>query len=255
MKMTWLQAEAYFKEKDLVILGTGSTECHGRHLCLGTDSLVPGRILELVEEKRPDLMIAPFVPYGVCDDLTGFAGSISLGPDVFYSVMKKITGRLYECGARRFAVVNGHGGNIAVLERVGVELDRMGARFALLNWWKLAGEINPAWAGGHGGGQETAACLAVDEALVDRQALAGKMLVNDCGDSLPTTGFDFIDYRGVHVEMPRDVDRYAGNGWIGPDDPAGATAEWGREMLAATADFIAGFLGELERMPLPERKV
>ena len=115
----------------------------------------------------------------------------------------------------------------------------------------MAGELNPAWAGGHGGGQETAAVMAVDPALVDRSAIDGQMLCNDAGDTLPTNGFDFVRYKGVNVELPRDVHQYAHNGWIGPDHPKDATEEWGREMLNATADYIVDFLAEFSRIPLP----
>jgi len=251
-QISWVRAREYFSKNDLVLLGVGSNECHGRHICLGTDSLVPERLLELIERQRPDLLIAPFLPYGNCDDLMGFPGSISLGPDVLRAVLEKITGALYDCGARRFAIVNGHGGNVRTLEEVGVGLNRRGAWCALLNWWKLAGELNPAWAGGHGGGQETAAVLALDESLVDRGALAGQMLCNDASDALPTTGFDFVDFEGAHVELPRDVHHYAHNGWIGPDDPALATAAMGTEMLQTTADYIVRFLGEFAKIPLPD---
>lgn len=251
-EVAWPKVQAYFETNDLVILGVGSTECHGRHVALGTDTVVPEKILELIEERAPQHLIAPFVPYGNCDDLMGYPGSISIGADVLKAVMTKIVDALYDCGARRFAILNGHGGNVRTLEEVGCELNRKGAWCALLNWWKMAGEIDPAWAGGHGGGQETAAVLAVNPAFVDREALAGQMLVNDAGDTLPTTGFDFVEYKGVHVELPRDVHHYSHNGWIGPDDPKDATEEWGHKMLNATADYIVDFLEEFQKIPLPK---
>ncbi len=254
-EITWPQARAYFEENDLVLFGIGSVESHGRHLCLGTDLLAPEELLRRMEKLRPGLLIAPTLPYGNCDDLTGFPGSVSLGPDVLYSVLEKVTASLYAAGARRFAIVNGHGGNIATLDRIGVELYRRGACCALLNWWKTAGELNSVWAGGHGGGQETAAMLAIDEKLVDRGALAGQMLRSDLTQRLPTTGFDFVEFEGVHVQVPRDVHQYAENGWIGPDDPADATAEWGDEMLQATAEFYIRFLDVFRETPLPRPHV
>ena len=49
--MTWPQAQDYFTRKDLVLLGVGSNECHGRHIALGTDTLVPEKLLELIEAR------------------------------------------------------------------------------------------------------------------------------------------------------------------------------------------------------------
>lgn len=61
-KITWKQAEGYFKEKDIAIIPVGSTENHGSQLCLGTDFLIPppplrndGRAF-----KYPDRSHGPF---------------------------------------------------------------------------------------------------------------------------------------------------------------------------------------------------
>jgi tRNA pseudouridine55 synthase len=37
----------------------------------------------------------------------------------------------------------------------------------ILNWWLMAWDMNPAWKGGHGGGEETAAIMGIDPSLVD----------------------------------------------------------------------------------------
>ena len=64
--MTWLQAEEYFKANDIILLSVGSIECHGKHLPLGTDTLIPQRLLELIEPQT-DVAIAPIIPFGACD--------------------------------------------------------------------------------------------------------------------------------------------------------------------------------------------
>ncbi|MCC8080048.1 MAG: creatininase family protein [Oscillospiraceae bacterium] len=249
--ITWPQARSYFEADDIVLLGIGSCEQHGMHCPLGTDTLAAAKVLDLVEQRRPQYLIAPFIPYGSCDDFMGYSGTVSLGTELLKSVLEKITDALYKCGARRFAVINGHGGNIRALEEVGCALNRRGAWCALLNWWKIAGELNPAWAGGHGGGQEASAIMAINPSWVDAQAVGDQMLMNDAGDSMPTNGFDFVRFKGVNVELPRDVHHYAANGWIGADHPKHASQEWGQEMLSATADYIAEFLDEFEKIPLP----
>ena len=65
-KITWKQAEGYFKEKDIAIIPVGSTENHGSQLCLGTDFLIPRRLCEMMDE-RLNILIAPTVPFGVGD--------------------------------------------------------------------------------------------------------------------------------------------------------------------------------------------
>ena len=57
-KITWKQAEGYFKEKDIAIIPVGSTENHGSQLCLGTDFLIPRRLCEMMDD-RLNILIAP----------------------------------------------------------------------------------------------------------------------------------------------------------------------------------------------------
>lgn len=255
-RSTWPAVKRYFDDgNDLVILAVGSTEEHGRHNPLGVDTIAPNYLLDLIEKKDPGVLIAPTVPYGACDDLLGYPGTLSIGYELLYRVVKRLCDQLWDYGARRFVLLNGHGPNIKPLSQVAEELDRRGGRCALMNWWLMAGEINPAWKGGHGAGEETSAMLAVDPSLVDFAELEGPQaemgIVNDVSDELPSAGWSDVLYKGVHVGMPRDALRYASNGWIGPDHAKTASKEWGDAMMAATADYIVDFLGAFRRAPLP----
>ena len=116
--ITWPKAQKYFEENDMVIVSIGSIECHGRHMPLGTDTLIPDRLLELIEEKS-DVLIAPTIPYGACECLEPYPGTINLGTELLYNLLYKVVENLYNHGARKILVLNGHGGNIKTIERVG----------------------------------------------------------------------------------------------------------------------------------------
>ena len=254
---TWPAVKRYFDDgNDLVILAVGSTEEHGRHNPLGVDTIAPNFLLDLIEKQDPNVLIAPTIPYGACDDLLGYHGTLSIGYDLLYAIVKRLTDQLYDYGARRFVLLNGHGPNIKPLSQVAEELDRRGCRCAVMNWWLMAGEINPAWKGGHGAGEETSAMLAVDPALVDMSELEGPEaemnIVNDVSETLPSDSWGSVVYKGVHVSIPRDAIRYASNGWIGPDHAKTASKEWGDAMMQGTADYIVDFLTEFRRCPLPK---
>ena len=50
--MTWPQVQAYFSKNDTVIIGVGSCENHGTHMPLGTDALIPEKLIAMIEEKE-----------------------------------------------------------------------------------------------------------------------------------------------------------------------------------------------------------
>ena len=225
---TWPAVEDYFQRgNDLVVMAIGSTEEHGRHNPLGTDTLAPNLLLDKIDAALgKDVLIAPTIPFGNADDLLGFPGTLSIGYDLLRSLVRTLSMQLYDYGARRFLFINGHGPNIKPISSVCEELNRRGCLAARADWWLMAGELNPAWRGGHGGAEETAAVMAVDPSLVDVSEIGPMALANDISDELPTSGWDNVEFKGAHVAVPRDACRYAGNGWIGPDDPVLADPEW-----------------------------
>ena len=253
-RSTWPQVEAYFASNDTVMLLFGSIEQHGRHNPLGTDMFAPVKLAELVEQQLPELLIAPALPFGSTPRFTEFPGTISLGDEILYQVVIRMCESLYTYGARHFVFVNGHGGNTKSLTDAGLTMSRKGCRCALLDWWGMVRDFNPAWAGGHGGGQETSANLYIDPTMVDLSQVEGMQLIDDAGPDMPSVHFDTVEFKGVQVKMPRPTSDYAANGWIGPDDPANASAQWGKEMLETVANWMVEFIQAFEKTPLPQRE-
>jgi creatinine amidohydrolase len=248
--VTWPQAEEYFTKSDMVIIPIGSIECHGRHMPLGTDTMIPDKILELVEQQTNRIMIIPTIPYGACESLWPFPGTINLGTDMLYQLVKQIVMNLKRHGARKFLVLNGHGGNIKALERIGYELDSEGCMMALLNWWQNVWEMNPSWKGGHDGGEETAAVMAIDPNLIDRSQIGLPLELKDVSPTILASGFNTVKCKDVTITIPRLTNHVTDNGWIGSDHPQYATEAWGTEMLQAMADYIVSFIEEFEKVVL-----
>ena len=250
-RSTWPAVQRYFAEHDTVLMLFGSTEQHGRQNPLGTDTFAPQKLSELVEAKQPWLLIAPALPFGSTSRFEDFPGTVSLGDELLLKVVTKVADDLYRHGARHLVFLNGHGANSKVLMEAGVALSRKGCRVAQLDWWKMVRDFNPAWAGGHGGGQETSANLYIDPTMVDMGAVADMGLIDDVSPDMPTTHFTTVTFKGVTVDMPRPTSFITKNGWIGPDHPKNASAEWGRDMLNAVADWMAEFVEAFEKTPLP----
>ena len=245
-EMTWKEAEEYFKTHDMVILTTGSTENHGLHNPLGTDTMIPNKILELIEDKT-DALICPTIPYGDCDFHSEYTGSISLGSVVLELVMMRISDRLYDCGARHFVFLNGHGGNTHALSKVCRHLYQKQAIGTIFDWWTIAGKINPDWKGGHGAGQETAAMLYVNKDLVKVDQICDSIL-KKVTDTLIASNAQTVNFKGVDIPVPRSNRLSSDNGWFGPDHPKYATYEWGKEMVEATAAFLLEYMEEFQKI-------
>ena len=254
--MNYKEVEAYLAQRDSIVIPVGSLENHGLHLPLGTDFLIPDKIAALLNEKSP-LLIAPTIHYGATDDLCGFPGTVSIGMEGLIHLLKSICDQLYRYGFRHFLILNGHGGNSAAIQAVGMHLYRKGAYLANLNWWLMAGQLNPQWAGGHGGGEETAGILAVDPNLLKTEYWdLPEGIRNDLGENLPYDAWTNIRYKGVSVSVPREIKDITENGWLvhsfKGDLPTRATESWGQEMLQAVADYIADFGAEFEKTTLPK---
>ena len=116
-RMNSPEVEAYFKDHKIALLSVGSIECHGLHNALGTDTLIPMKLLEWVEQKS-DVLILPTLPYGDCDWHLDWPGAVSIGSDLLEAVMQRICDCLYRWGCRYFVILNGHGGNTHALEKV-----------------------------------------------------------------------------------------------------------------------------------------
>ena len=63
--MTMEDYKKALKKTKTLILPYGTVEEHGKHLPLGTDTLIVAEILKLLEKKRK-VLVAPPLYYGVC---------------------------------------------------------------------------------------------------------------------------------------------------------------------------------------------
>lgn len=199
-----------------LLIPLGSTEQHGPHLPLDTDTRIAFAIARRVAGQREDVMVAPALAYGASGEHAGFAGTMSIGTDALRLVLVELV-RSLGSEVARTVLVNGHGGNHQAVTEAVTQL--RGERRAVTSW-------SPRVSGGdaHAGRTETALLLAIAPELVHLHAAApGNQRPLD--ELLPE-----LRRRGVQAVSP--------NGVLG--DPRGATAAHGRETLTAlAADLVA----------------
>jgi mycofactocin system creatininase family protein len=95
-----------------LIIPLGSTEQHGPHLPLDTDTRIATAVAGAVAGRLAgDWMLAPAVGYGASGEHEGFPGTVSIGTAALRLLLVEY-GRSACQWATRLVFVNGHGGNV-----------------------------------------------------------------------------------------------------------------------------------------------
>jgi creatinine amidohydrolase len=94
----------------------GATEQHGPHLPLSTDTDIAVALCDNLAPARPDVLVAPAVPYGSSGEHAGFAGTLSIGQKATELLLTEL-GRSATDTFTRILFVSAHGGNAEPLAR------------------------------------------------------------------------------------------------------------------------------------------
>ncbi|WP_131761964.1 mycofactocin biosynthesis peptidyl-dipeptidase MftE, partial [Actinomadura fibrosa] len=207
----------------LVLVPVGSTEQHGPHLPLSTDTVIAQAVAEraagvLEARSGGPVLVAPAIAYGASGEHAGFPGTVSIGHDALRTVLVEAV-RSLALWAGRVVLVNGHGGNVPTLDAA---VGRMRAEGHDVGW--TACEV-PGDA--HAGSTETSVMLHLAPHLVRPFGAV-------TGDARPLAELmpDLVA-RGVRAVSPTGV--------LG--DPAGASGERGRVLLEAMVAAVVRRIG------------
>ena len=234
-ELTWPEAEALRNREPIVLLPIGSTEAHGPHLPLATDTILSDelalRAAAALEADGYTVVIAPALAYAITDYAGDFPGTISLTAATAVAVLSDICSSLIGRGWRRVCLVNSHlepahvtslkdacaqafartGVNVAFAD----QLDRRWAR-------TLTDEFKRGAC--HAGSYETSLVLAARPELV-RDELRRALMVKP------------IDLAKAMREGKRTfIEAGADQAYFG--DPAGATVEEGNDIYTRLVTMV-----------------
>ncbi len=136
--LSYPEVEEYLKEKDIILVPTGSVEQHSPYGLIGTDFIAAEAVARRVSEAM-QILVAPTVKYGVSPHHMAFGGTVSLKPDTMIMLISDIIESLVAHGFRRIVFINGHGGNISSIK---IAMERLKARmiegcFEVISWYEM----------------------------------------------------------------------------------------------------------------------
>jgi len=205
----------------VLLVPVGSTEQHGPHLPLSTDTMIAEEITGRAVHLTDGLMIGPTVSVSASGEHAAFPGTLSIGNTVMSALIVEL-GRSADWAAG-VVFVNGHGGNHVAVTRAVTALTKEGR--STLAWWpKWPRRADGGPADLHAGRIETSLMLAIDPGLVRLELAAAGA----------DATLDQLRAQGVRATSPSGV--------LG--DPDGASGREGEEFITS---FVEDLIQRIER--------
>ena len=196
-----------------ILVPLGSTEQHGPHLPLDTDTRIATAVARGARARlEQEWLVAPAIAYGASGEHQDFAGTISIGTEALTMLLVEY-GRSAACWAQRLVFVNGHGGNIGALHSAVRTLRAEGRD---VGWCPCVAAGGDA----HAGHTETSVLLHISptDVLTDRWLTGNRAPLPELLPSMRRGGVAAVSRAGV----------------LG--DPTTATAAEGKRIFAEMVD-------------------
>lgn len=232
-------------DRSTLILPLGAIEQHGPHLPYSTDLIVAESAAEAVVQRAGadhDLWLLPSLAYTKSNEHAWDTGTFWVSATTMLAMLDDIGRCAAQTGAKRLALLNGHGGNTALL---GVACRELRLKYGLKTFLLHpmvppdhggASTANELGMGIHAGIDETSMVLHLRPELVD-MSLAERKVPEGLA-------------RNKHVRFGGSVSF----GWLSNDfdpsgvigDPIGATAELGARLFDSCVEMLCEAFSEIE---------
>lgn len=250
-ELTSQEVDAFNREETIVLLPIGATEQHGKHLPVGTDTMilksVLDRVLKDIDPEIP-LLITPVIPVGKSNEHLNFIGTISFSYATLRSVIEDICKSIARHGFKKIAIFNSHGGNTDTLTSLCRDLrDQLNVQVFVIDWWftnfweDILKEIQESPRDGvfHACELETSIIMYTFPHLVKREQIVASFPPE------PLRSNKYVTIFGP-VTMGWRTEDISANGVIG--DPTKATSEKGRLLVEFAARKIIEIIQEIQSL-------
>jgi creatinine amidohydrolase len=235
---TWKEIEELLnKGYNKIILPIGSTEQHGPHLPLFTDTIITMEISKELACKLGKTLIAPPISVGLSEHHMYFPGTITLKKDTLKKVIEEYIESLYKHGFKYIIPFSMHGGNYPALKEIKEEFKNKEPMVIIYDDFEKLSAIfhKPAeekipyqLIGSHAGLVETSVILYLNEELVRRNLIVQGYIgdLQYAREKMRKEGINAVNINGI----------------LG--DPRYADKEIGRRALESVVNFLYDFIEE-----------
>ena len=235
----------------VAIMPTAAIEQHGPHNPIGLDTMCCMAVARGAAEAAGelDVIVSPPLHFGSSDHHRPFPGVMTLRSGTFSLVLNELLESLTLSGFRRILILNGHGGNILLIQQAARDfvLEHPDVRVAAGAYWDIARPRLEAVEAsrqvhvpGHGGDFETSLMLHLDPELVRDELLPiehadrddprssgwPKLGMSTMGGSVNVADVVYMSFPGARITGLSD-------------DARASTAELGRQYYEIAVEEVA----------------
>jgi len=247
----WPELQEFARQDAIIILPVGQTEEHGPHLPVGCDAMISRQTAERVAveaKKEMPVLVMPMLWAGYSGKgLFNWPGSVSLSPEIVIATVESIIVSLNTSGFNRFLIMNSHGHHEGILRVAARKIaDKCRVTLVISHIWRMAEEVvqrvRESDKGGcnHAGEYETSLMLGMGK----------RVDMSETEDEPVNTHNRFVDgdlitRHNAKVFWSTWEHTNSKTGLYGC--PESATAEKGKEIMAATVEQYLELLREMRK--------
>ena len=219
---------------DTAVATFGSTEQHGLHLPMGTDSIWGEDLGTRVTKALGNALQVPGLRIGCSEHHMDFAGSLTLSLDTFIQVVSDTCHSVARHGFKNIVLIPTHGGNFRPIAQAATTIRPTLPDITIIDYSDLFAftdvlfevgaryGFTPEYSGAHAGENETSMILYLRPELVNMDVAEAGYIgdMKSIADTIINDGFIGVTANGV-----------LGN-------PAGARADIGEAYMQAMTDDI-----------------
>ena len=140
-RATLPEIQRFIERVPFAILPVGSTEQHGPHLPMATDTATIDGLVRASLPYLPDdlpVLFLPTVAYGKSNEHSGYPGTLTVSANTLISLWKDIGACVAKAGVRKLVLYNSHGGQMSVMDIVARDLrEEHDMMVVAANWYTL----------------------------------------------------------------------------------------------------------------------